>query len=75
MERKHSGRKREVTFTRRMVSETLEVGPAHDGSPVTCIKCHGSILNGDKWWRVSAADGSYAVAVCVTCKAQAGGAL
>lgn len=63
---RHSGQKREVTYTRRMVASQPMIGPESGGIQF-CLVCGGSILRGDHWRKTWAPDGSYAVGVHDKC--------
>jgi hypothetical protein len=61
------------TNTKQPTPRTFEqpmIGPESGGIQF-CMRCHRSILNGDHWRKVWAADGSYAVGVHDACHALA----
>jgi hypothetical protein len=55
-----------VTRDRVTIIEQPMIGPEPGGIQF-CIRCNRSILNGDRWRMVWAADGSYAVGVHDRC--------
>jgi hypothetical protein len=58
------------TSKRVMIAEQPMIGPESGGFQF-CIVCDRSILRGDHWRKVWAADGSYAVGVHDRCHALA----
>lgn len=55
------------TYGGPVIAEKPMVGPESGGIQF-CLKCHRSILRGEHWRKVWAADGSYAVGIHDVCR-------